>query len=274
MKGLEEALFEEMSVLSTLYTRLSCKNTADCLRKNLGRFDRSFADAAMKALYGDVRATKFATEIAGSNPKLMGVMRRSTLTSLDLLAVRLSVEPSKKAKYRRTGLMPFDVERNWFLNRFNADVQKYTESLPRSDEDPVKFVRNTFKIYASFVKNIHKPYSDLYKHCMKNILGTNAKELPSLIEENFSVDSVFLLNGRPMSDIRYLRKAYREKRYIIKGNRISFEGVDPTMPRIEYTLGELLLMILFLQMKVLVLSSVFCIVDVNKLIGAALYQRQ
>lgn len=271
MIGLEEALYQQMSVVGALYMKLNCKNTAECIRKNIGRYDKDFLDMALKALYGDIRSMKFAEEVGRMNPRLAGTMRKSTLTSMDQLMDKLSIEPSKRAKYRRIGVMPFDVERNWFMNRFNADVQKISETMPQPRDDPELFVKKVFKLYTSFAKNIHKPYGDVYKYCIKNILGSNAKEIPSLIEENFSFDSVYLQNGRAMSDLRYLRKAYREKRYFIKGTKISFEGVDPSFPRIEYDIWDLLFMVLFLQMKVCVLSSVFCIVDVNKMMGAVQY---
>ena len=114
------------------------------------------------------------------------------------------------------------------------------------------------------MQNVHRPYAELYRTFMKNLLGSNCRDVGTLIEENFSMDSVFLVNGKAVSDIRWLRRMYREKRYTLKGDTVTFDGVDG-MPKLTYTLWELMVIILFMQRKVLLLCSMFCLIDIEKI---------
>lgn len=265
MQGLDDALKIEINVLGALLHKMNCRNTSEYLFLNRETREKKFLQEALKAINTDIRTMKFADELGKSNPKFVGVMRRSTLGSMNLLLEEIAKTPSKRAKYKHLGLMPYDVERNWFLNNFNRDVSKITESLPTASENPEYFVKCSMKLFDSYARNIHKPYKFVYKTYVKNILGTNAKNLESFIEECFSLDSVYLINGRAMSDIRYLRKAYREKRYAVRGTKIYFGGTDKSLPKIEYNVWDLMFGILFMQMKIMVLSSVFCLIDVDRM---------
>ena len=60
-----------------------------------------------------------------------------------------------------------------------------------------------------------------------------------------------------------MRRMYREKKYSVKGTKVTFgEGKGP---RITYEMWDLMLAVLFLQRKVLLISSVFCLVDIEKI---------
>ncbi|MCQ2079437.1 MAG: hypothetical protein MJZ38_05230 [archaeon] len=271
MFDLQEYIDVELNALSSLGSRIGCGYTARYLQECRKGLTPGFYGGALDSFYADLREVRYSTDISNIYPPFMYKMRGSAVGSANVLLERMSEEPSKKARYRRLGLMPFDVERTWFLKRFNDDVEKFFKTAVSPNENPELFVRKVFKIYSSFASNILKPYSQIYRYCMRNLLGTNAKDLASLIEENFSMDDVFEVNGRPVSDIRYLRRMFREKRYVLMGRNITFQG--PKGP-ITYDVLELLLMVIFVQKKIFILCSLFCIADVEKMRQFALLQAQ
>ena len=261
MQDVHENLYAEIMSMASVFERMDCHNSAEYLRK---RLDSRFLAGALRSLYSDARTVRFAGDISGLDQRLIGSMRKSAISALDLLSDRISAEPGKKTKYRQIGMMPYDIERAWFMNRFNADVERIREKMPRPIDDPERYLRLLFRLYASFMKNVHRPYAELYRTFMKNLLGSNCRDVSALIEENFSMDSVFLVNGKAVSDIRWLRRMYREKRYALKGDTVTFDGVDG-MPKLTYKLWELMVVILFMQRKVLLLCSMFCLIDIEKI---------
>ncbi len=261
MQDVHENLYAEIMSMASVFERMDCHNSANYMRK---RLDNGFLSGALRSLYSDARTVRFAGDITGLDQRLIGGMRKSAVSALDLLSDRIAAQPGKKAKYRQIGMMPYDIERAWFMNRFNADVERIRQKMPRPIDDPERYLRLVFKLYTSFMQNVHRPYAELYRTFMKNLLGSNCRDVGTLIEENFSMDSVFLVNGKAVSDIRWLRRMYREKRYTLKGDTVTFDGVDG-MPKLTYTLWELMVIILFMQRKVLLLCSMFCLIDIEKI---------
>ena len=258
MTDIRENLYTEIMALNSVYRNMNCTNTSEFLRN---RLDKDFFSGATRNLYADARTVRFAGETSGLDNRLMGTMRRSTITALDLLAERLGRQPSKRAKYKQIGMKPFDVERAWFNKRFNDDVMKIREKMNGADAETL--LRHIFKLHTSFAMNVRKPYTELYRDCVKNVLGSNAGEMSTLIEETFCFDSVFVVNGKKVSDLRWMRRMYREKRYTIEGDRVHFDSV-PGKGKLTYRLWELLVIVMFMQRKVLLVATMFCLIDIEK----------
>ncbi len=259
MQDLRDSYYAEIMALNSVFRNMNCTNTSEFLRNRPGR---DFFAGAVRNLYADARTVRFAGETSGLDNRIMGTMRRSAVTSLDLLAEKLGRQPGKRAKYRQVGMKPFDVERAWFNKRFNADVIKARSKMDGADAEAL--LRQIFKIHTSFALNVRKPYAELYRDCVKNVLGSASGDMSSLIEETFCFDTVFVVNGKKVSDLRWMRRMYREKRYTIKGDVVSFDGV-PGKPRLSYRLWELLVIAMFMQRKVLLASTMFCLIDIEKM---------
>ncbi len=258
MKDIRENLYTEIMALNSVYRNMNCTNTSEFLRN---RLDRDFFSGAVRNLYADARTVRFAGETSGLDNRIMGTMRRSTVTSLDLLAEKLGRQPGKRARYRQIGMKPFDVERAWFNKRFNDDVIRIRGKMEGADAEAL--LRHIFKLHTSFALNVRKPYTALYRDCVRNVLGSNTGDLSSLIEETFCFDTVFVVNGKKVSDLRWMRRMYREKRYTIDGDTVRFDAV-PGKGKLTYKLWELLVIVMFMQRKVLLVATMFCLIDIEK----------
>ncbi len=258
MQDLRENFYAEIMALNSVYRNMNCSNMSEFLRS---RPDRDFFAGAVRNLYADARTVRFAGETSGLDNRIIGTMRRSTVTALDLLAGKLGRQPGKRARYKQIGMKPFDVERAWFNKRFNADVIKARTRMEGADTEAL--LRQIFRIHTSFALNVRKPYGELYRDCVRNVLGSATGETSSLIEETLCFDTVFVVNGKKVSDLRWMRRMYREKRYTVKGDTVYFDGV-PGKAKLSYKLWELLVIVMFMQRKVLLVATMFCLIDIEK----------